>query len=297
MQFRAYDAPRDLPHVARIWQECGWISDDAAGRKQMQVFLEGAEEAWVAEIRGAAECLVVGAFGTLRFQDRDLSYGLISAVTTSFVARHLGLAGGLTAHVAARLAQRGAAVTGLGMFEQGFYDKLGFGTGVYDHFAWLAPRSLRVPRAKRPPLRFGVDDIEDIHACRQRRLRWHGAVTMAAIGDTHETLLDSKRGVGLGFRDRVDGGISHMLWLNRDADPELGPFKCMFLAYETWPQLRELLGVLKNLGEQVRLVRVYEPPGMPLRALWRGPDSWADRHPAWPLFGTQRGLCLVADSH
>ena len=65
----------------------------------------------------------------MRYLDETLPFSCITGVTTSRVARKLGLAGKLTAVAVAHEAADGAAVVGLGMFEQGFYNRLGFGNG------------------------------------------------------------------------------------------------------------------------------------------------------------------------
>ena len=59
----------------------------------------------------------------------DLPLSVVSSVTTSLIGRKQGLAGATTAEALSRSAQSGAAVSLLGMFEQGFYDLLGFGSG------------------------------------------------------------------------------------------------------------------------------------------------------------------------
>ncbi len=276
MQFRPYDPDRDLDAVRRIWRECGWIETDQ-GERGMDAFIADAEERWVADIDGVAECFVVGAMGDIEIQSRRLPYGLVAAVTTSFVARRQGLAGRLTAHLVRRLVERGAVVCGLGMFEQGYYDRLGFGTGNYEHFAYIAPDALRVPHITRSPVRLSADHAEEIHACRMRRMRWHGSVSVFAPGITHETLIGSTNGLGLGFRDQPDGGISHMIWLDRKGGAEYGPYRCLFMAYETWDQLRELLGVIKSLGSQVQALRLYDHPALAWSSLTERPVTGGAR--------------------
>ena len=63
------------------------------------------------------------------------------------------------------------------MFEQGFYDRLGFGTGGYEHLVALDPSQLRFPRPgrSRVPRRITTDDWEAVHANRRNRFRGHGA--------------------------------------------------------------------------------------------------------------------------
>ena len=51
------------------------------------------------------------------------------------------------------MAADGAALSMLGIFDQGYYDRLDFGTGSYDHRVAVQPRDLRVRLPKRAPCR------------------------------------------------------------------------------------------------------------------------------------------------
>ncbi|NIR38539.1 MAG: hypothetical protein GWO22_21975, partial [Actinobacteria bacterium] len=46
---------------------------------------------------------------------------------------------------------------------------------------------------------------------------------------------------------------------------EDGPYRIQWWAYETPHQVRELLGLLKELGDQVASVVTWEPPGVQLQ--------------------------------
>ena len=174
MCLRPYDQNRDRDAVHRIWRETGWIE---AGREELvDIFVE-CSRAWVAEIDGAAECLVVTTPGTVRYLDCDLEMGCVTAVTTSRVARKQGFAARLTARAIAADVTDGAIVSALGMFEQGFYNRLGFGTGGYEQLVRLDPNRLILPAAAgtRVPRRVTADEWEAIHANRLDRARGHGA--------------------------------------------------------------------------------------------------------------------------
>jgi predicted acetyltransferase len=79
----------------------------------------------------------------VRHLEADLPMSCVAAVTTSRVARKQGFAARLTAKAIAADAADGALVSALGMFEQGFYNRLGFGTGCYEHLVWFNPAALR----------------------------------------------------------------------------------------------------------------------------------------------------------
>ena len=119
----------------------------------MDLFL-AAGRIHVAELNGEAECLVASVPGTVQYLEEDLRLSVITGVTTSRVVRKQGLAGRLTAEVIAAAVEEGAQVSALSMFEQGFYDRLGFGTGGYEHMIRFDPADLNIEAGFRPPRRF-----------------------------------------------------------------------------------------------------------------------------------------------
>ncbi len=155
MAFRAYDPERDKDAAHRIWRETGWIEESEVA--SMDVFVEACR-AMVAEVNGEAECLVLSTTGEMCYLEERLAFACVMGVTTSRVARKQGLASRLTAQLIAAGAVDGAQVTGLGMFEQGFYNQLGMGTGSYELWAGFDPARLRVPVRPRAPRR---DDVPE----------------------------------------------------------------------------------------------------------------------------------------
>ena len=130
LPIRPYDEATDLDHVLRMWLEVGWI-DSADKRDALQAFFAAAN-AEVGLIDDEAECAVHWTPGNIRYQATDLGLCAITAVTTSHIGRRQGLASTLTARALQQGADAGHAVAALGMFEQGFYDRVGFGTAAYD---------------------------------------------------------------------------------------------------------------------------------------------------------------------
>ena len=269
MSFRPYENEKDRDAVHRIWRECGWLEDE---QDAMDIVL-GIGRRTVAEMDGAAECFVMTALGEMRHLDEDLPFSLVYAVTTSRVARKQGLAGRLTARCVAADAVDGALVSGLGAFELGYYDRLGFGTGGYDHMFEFDPAQLRMPDGLkvRPPKRLTAGDYVEMHLNRCRRRRCHVSCVFADDRTTKSEVEWGKHGFGLGYRDRPGGGFSHHIWLDTGGNAEQGPYRVRWMAYETREQLLELLGLIRNLGDQVRLVRMTEPNGMQLLDLLEQP--------------------------
>jgi hypothetical protein len=265
MLIRPFDPQRDRPACHRIWRECGWIK--AGEEANMDLYLD-ASRCLVAEIRGEAECLVMAASGSMRHGETDLSLSAITGVTTSYVARKQGLAARMLARLVAEEAQAGAMVSGLSMFEQGFYDQLGYGTTSYIHRISFDPASLQVKVNPRIPERLNRDDWEAMHANRLVRMRGHGACSLDAPMLTRADIAWDNH-FGLGYRDET-GALTHHVMMNT-SDVESGPYIVSWLVYRNLGELMELLALIRNLGDQVRMVRLEEPPDIVFQDLIRQP--------------------------
>jgi hypothetical protein len=264
MLIRPYNPETDVESLRRIWREIGWLKDDQTA--PLDRMLE-AGRAYVAELDGAAESFALTTMGSLRHLDQELPKSFVQAVGTSRIARRRGAALRVTAQAIARDVADGALVAGLGIFDQGFYDRLGFGNGPYIRWSRFDPATLRVEPNRRPPVRLGKDDWRDMHDNRLRRRRGHGALNLTPPEATHAELEWTERGFGLGFRDGPNGELTHHIWLGNSDDPENGPYRIWWLAFETVEQFHELLGVLKGLGDQVGAIRLVDPPGIQMQRL------------------------------
>ena len=266
VRVRPYDQEADLDALKRIWQEVGWSErgndDHASGLEIFAAEYTGL----VAEIDGAAESYVATGPGSIRYLETDLQLSAVTAVTTSYVARKQGLAQRLTAASMARDAEEGALVSALGVFDQGFYNRLGYGTGVYEHWYSLDPAHLRVPSAARPPRRLSKDDWAELHRARLNRLRGHGSCVIDTAAATRSEMLWATNGFGLGYYDGADGALSHYMWFSSKGG-ENGPLNAWWMAYETTDQFLELMAVLASLGDQIHIVRMREPAGIQLQDL------------------------------
>jgi predicted acetyltransferase len=270
MEYRVYDAGRDQAAVRRIWREVGWIEPGNEQHDQGLDYFISCGRALVADVAGEAECMVSTAPGDLRYLDEDLPFSCVTAVTTSHVARKRGLAGRLTAEAVAADAAAGALVSGLGMFEQGYYDRLGFGSGGYGHWLYFDPAHLTVDLKPALPRRITVDDWEEVHANRLGRVRAHGSCNLTPPEFTRAEMIWSKNGFGLGYESGDGGELSHHVWLSPESG-EAGPYYVQWLAYRDARQFLELMALIKSLGDQVRLVKITEPPDIQLQDLLRRP--------------------------
>ena len=146
------------PPYTEYGEEVGWIDKDEKQNEAMDLFLS-TSKALVVELNGEAECLVVTTEGTIRHLKTDLPLCAVTGVTTSRVARKQGFAGRLTARAIADAAENGAMVAGLGIFDQGFYNLLGFGNGTYEHWIRFDPSTLKIDKQPRVPQRLELRRI------------------------------------------------------------------------------------------------------------------------------------------
>ena len=263
MELRAFDPQRDREDAHRVYMEVGWLEK---GHEENADRVIDAGRSHVAEINGAAEVVVTTAWGKAHYVDQTLPLCGVTGVATSRVARKQGLAARVTARAVAQDAADGALVAGLGMFEQGFYNRLGFGTGGYEHWVGFDPAHLRVRTQARVPGRVTVDDWEVAHAARLVRRKGHGAVDIEPAALTWHEMAETKNGFGLGYRREADGALTHYVWVSAP-NVERGPYTVQWAIYQDYDQLLELLAVLRNLGDQVHLVRMREPQGIQLQDL------------------------------
>lgn len=260
MDYRVYDPERDKQAANQIWLEVGWIEKDDP--KPMDILVEGSRTI-VADVNGKPECLVLSLLGDIDYLGERLKFSGISGVTTSLIARKLKLAGQLTATKIALDVMDGALVCGLGMFEQGYYDKLGFGTGGYEHIVRFSPSTLNVRVIPRVPERITREDWQQVHESRLNRLRLHGSLNFYHPAPTKAYMHWGKTGFGYGYRND-EREFTHMIWMTGQGK-EHGPFTVSWLVYQDYGQLLELLALIKSYEDQVHLVSMIEPPGIQIQ--------------------------------
>jgi hypothetical protein len=303
MFYREYDPQRDQEAVHQIWREVGWIGPKAPENVPGNYVAGG--RGIVADLNGRAECLVITVPGDVQYLSEQLPFRCIAAVTTSHLARKQGLAGRLTAASIAESAHAGSAVCGLGMFEQGYYNQFGMGTGSYEVRAVFDPARLKLTNRARVPVRISLPELPLAHACRLLRRRCHGSCSLYPATETaFLASWDGEESFGLGYADRPDGTLSHVIWLGSDSRIN-GPYHAAFLAYETDAQLLELLALVKSLGDQIFSVKMNEPPGVQLQDFIEQPNrqfslteggrfaSRLECHPWWQMRICDLFVCLA----
>ena len=282
LHHRLLDPDRDMDAAARTWLECGWL--EAGEDKQRAGFEEFVRSctAWVGAPAEDVEpeCLFLTTPGDLRHLRQELPLSVVAAVTVSRVARRRGLASRLTAHAVADSAEKGAVVSALGMFDQGFYDRLGFGNGPYDHMIEFDPNALRLPkdhpRPSAPPVRLTPEHADEMHASLLARRRGHGGVNLTHPGLTRGHSRMIRNGFGLGFRDPDTGELTHHFFAKVETGEEDSPVRLNWMSYQDRSQLLDLLGVLKDLGDQHTLIKILEPSDVRLQDLMDRPSRRQD---------------------
>ena len=257
---RPYD-PKDLDHCLRIFREIGWMDGKDADKEVFEACTSEASSL-VAELNGEVEVFVVTRAGKCRYLEDDILLSGVTGVATSRVARQQGLATKVTVRAIEESAKNGAAVSMLGMFDQGYYDKFGYGTTTYYRISTFDPVHLKVPRLTRSPKRLSKEDAEAMHNCRRQRKRYHGGCILDGVGETRATTIGQEHGFGLGFEDNA-GALTHFLWIKPKG--EHGPYSVWFTGWETHEQFIELLSVLKSLSDQVHGIRMADPPRLQLQ--------------------------------
>jgi predicted acetyltransferase len=265
--FRVYNPEKDTEAVKRIWLECGWIKDLETDGKYVGEYFKAAEDALVADINGEAECAVQSVSGCIQYQNESLSMSAVTAVTTSRISRKLGFAKALTAELVARQALAGYSLSSLGMFEQGFYDQLGFGTGSYEHWIKFDPATLMVPPPTRPPSRLRIKDFGHMHSALCNRMKTHGSANLLSPLFYKTEMHMTEDGFGLGFFEGAE--LTHFFW--GKSEGENGPMVITYIAYQNTDQFLELMSLLKAQGDQVNQIVMLEPGHLQLQDLLRQP--------------------------
>jgi predicted acetyltransferase len=265
MDIRPFDPHTDLRAVERIWYEVGWVESPTQAACIKDFLSTGS--CIVGCLNGSPECAVHTVPGTIHYLDEPLELCAVTAVTTSRIARKQGFARTMTALQLAEAAGRGAEVAALGMFEQGFYDQVGFGTGSYEHGFRFDPATLLVDRPFRVPSRIHPDDWREVHRALTMRLKHHGACTLAPPELMKGEMALRENAFGLGYYEGEH--LTHFFW--GSASGEHGPYEIGFMAYRSVDELLELLALLKSLGDQVSTVAIQEPAHVQLQSLLKQP--------------------------
>ena len=251
---RPYNEETDVQAIKDIWTEIGWLeaSDDTDGVRW--TFADG--QGLVAEINGRPEVAVNGVSGSIQHMNTSVPLWGITSVTTSRVARRQNLASRMTAHSVSLGRDAGALVSILGVFDTGFYDRVGFGSGSYELNSTVDPASLRVAAPQREAKRLTVNDYAAIHAAIQNRMLAHGQARLEYPGELRAGLKWESYGAATGFE--TDGELTHCFYGKAANDKD--QLVVHDMVYRDRSQLMELLGLLAGYADQYTSIRFIMDP-------------------------------------
>ncbi len=180
----------------------------------------------------------------------------------------------MTALKIAEDAEAGADVCGLSMFDQGYYDKMGFGTGNYTHSITFPLKALKLSGKPKVPKRLSEKDITSINESINNRMRAHGS--FACTPDLVKGML-AEGGTGFGYFNN-NGKLTHHIWFENNG--ESGPLDIYWWTYQNHEQLKELLVLLKSFEDQIISVKTIDLPFLNIQDLLERPfhhKSMADK--------------------
>jgi hypothetical protein len=272
IKFRRYEHKRDAEAALAIFKEVDWLEQGKDREKDAVTrgFLK-AGRSWIAELRGRAESLALTLPGVFHYLKESLSLCAVTAVVTSTIARRLQCASRTTAEAIADAAEEGTLIAVLGVFEQGFYNRLGFGSGPYEHWIDFDPAALKVDGPSRPPHRLTASDWKAVHASRLDRMKGHGSCSVFSSELTRFEMVHTPKGFGFGYYNGDE--LTHHLWLSNQGG-EHGPVVMYWSAFQTYRQFLELLSLVKSIGDQFHLVKMREPSGIQLQDLIEQPFKY-----------------------
>ncbi len=265
VEYRQFNFNKDIEAIKRIWREIAWATHD--NKEQAMEIIFAVDDTVVGCINGNPECSVLAQSGTMRLDTTDLPLCVIAAVTTSRIGRGLGFAQNLTAWQLARGAKKGAAVAALGMFDQGFYNKVGFGTGAYTNEFAIDPSSIDVSVKPRTPSRLTEADSDAMLKAMLNRPRKHGAVVIDNAHSARAECLLSNNSFGLGYFSGKT--LTHFIWLSGEG--QHGPYTLEKMGYSNGEQLIELLALIKSLADQIYSIKLREPADIQLQSMLKRP--------------------------
>lgn len=268
MKIESYRPEAHLEGCRRIWKEVGWLPGTPRGTACMERFFLD-NPCLVAELDGQAEAQAVSVTGTVRHLESKLPFLVVASVIVGRPGRKRGLGTAVTAEATARGADEGYAVAALGFFEQGYYNRLGYGNGPYNRIVTFRPSDLspELPYPARP-CRIGEENLDEVCDNLSARMPCHGQAILSRSFYQAELGWDDKV-FGLGCRN-CSGVLTHHVWFN-DVSGDHGPYRVGWMSYPDCRGLLELLGLIRSLEDQVDLVVAEEPPHIQIQDLLRHP--------------------------
>ncbi len=266
---RDYQTDTDLEPLFNLLREIHWV-DKEDSMQDLDKFLKSGRTI-IGSVNGSLECLTGSYTGSMRYLAEDIPLSAVTYVATGLAVRRRGLAKRLTANLLANDALDGASLAMLGVFDQGFYDKIGFGSGAYQFNVRCDLGDMRTvkPVKKLPPaIRLTHNDAHSMHSAMLKRKRGHGSCNIFTHSFTEYECKSTKNSFGLGYKD-TNGQLTHFLF--GEIEDEDGPLFVTMMAWQTQEQLIELLSLLSTLGDQICIANFVQPRDIQIQDLLTRP--------------------------
>ncbi len=263
-----YDPEKHLEGSLTTWKDAGWLEK---GKEDTAAEIFKASTGLVGTVDDSVLALVLSNTGDLHhvLHEATLPFCSVSGVTVAFQGRKEGFGAALTAELLAIAAGKGAVCAGLGMFEQGYYDRVGFSNMPYWRNFYLRPSEIDLDGSMSSrPVRLEKEQWSEIHRSRTRRFRCHGSVNLEPV-NTMDTMLLAPGAFVMGFRD-PSGELTHHICFT-SCKGENGPLHTGWLAYRNRHQFHDLMLLLRSMGDQIDLIQLMEPPGIQLQSIVKKP--------------------------
>ena len=264
MIYRKYNPKKDKDALYRISKEICWPTEG------IETFVDEGRNI-VVEVNGEIEAFASSSLGKMQYlnggDDKDkIPFSNIGTVATSLIMRKQGIAGKITALKIAEDVEDGAAICALDMFDQGYYDKLGFGTGSYTNYITFPLKALKITGKPKIPTRLTKKDWKVVNESMHNRLSYHG--TFCASPDLIKGSMEIS-GIGYGYFDE-NNNLTHHIWIN-DKKLDAGKASIKWMTYQNYDQFFELLRLLKSFQEQITTVYMRELPNINIQDLLETP--------------------------
>lgn len=278
MEFRVVNAKPDLEQLKLLWKDAAWDAELEDYEAALRHLIPHTHSLVADDDRGIA-AVVASMGGEFQFLESSLPMSVVLSVLSAAHARRQGHSAELLTILLQQEQTRGAVVAVLGAFDQGYYDKLGFGTGGYDPVMVMNPAALRIPSHARRALdhpsvrirRITNADSEALFASWVRHKRYHGACTAKNVGFV-SAMMHGMAGQGFGLAICEGSGTNEHIAAHFFGK-RLGEGKLdiLWACADTPARYLQLLEVIHRLSDQLEQVKLTPPPYIALHDLLARP--------------------------
>ena len=242
--------------VIFLLKEAGWLERDSDRDAFISYLNRQGASTVVAAVDSKIEGLAVAEHNaSMNYMFQTVNLTVIDTVCASGVSRGMGVASMLVARQLANAADNGLHLASLGVFDQGFYDRLGFGSCIAEPLFCFDPLQLICKQERRTPERLGEDNFLEIYECLLNGVEAHGVVR---ISNPEWLKLQLKKDniSSFGFRNKC-GKLTHFISIKEISKIAIGVVFCSFSCSE---EFFDLLSLLRSFGDQIYSIYMTSPP-------------------------------------